>query len=101
MNTRRLADGTVVIEVRGEIDLGNAERLRGALADTATSVRPVRVVVDLMQVTFIDSTGIGALAVGRNTARSVGAAFEVRNPPPFVRQQLRMMGLTEAFGVQG
>jgi anti-anti-sigma regulatory factor len=55
----------------------------------------------MMHVTFVDSTGIGALAAGQNAARSTGATFEVRNPAPFVRQQLRMMGLTDAFGVEG
>lgn len=101
MNTRRLADGTVAIEIRGEIDVVHAEQLRTVLIDTATNVRPVRIVVDLLHVTFVDSSGIGALAAGQNAARSVGAGFVVTNPASFVRQQLRMMGLTDAFGVQG
>jgi anti-anti-sigma factor len=101
LNARRLSDGTVVIEIRGEIDLASAEELRTALIDTVRNLRPVRIAVDMMHVTFVDSTGIGALAAGQNAARSTGATFELRNPPPFVRQQLRMMGLTDAFGVEG
>nr|WP_205862632.1 STAS domain-containing protein [Planosporangium thailandense] len=101
MNQRRLADGTVVIEIRGEIDVAHADQLRSQLVATATAVRPVRIVVDLMHVTFIDSSGIGALAAGQNAARSVGVGFAVTNPAPFVRQQLRMMGLTDTFGVEG
>jgi anti-sigma B factor antagonist len=101
LNTRRLADGAVVIEVRGEVDLASAEHLRATLVDTAISLRPVCIVVDMLHVTFVDSTGIGALAAGQNTARQVGIGFEVRNPAPFVRQQLRMMGLSAAFGVPG
>jgi anti-anti-sigma factor len=100
MNTRRLADGTVAIEIRGEIDVASADQLRSTLIHTATNVRPVRIVVDMLHVTFVDSSGIGALAAGRNAARSVGVGFTVSNPAAFVRQQLRMMGLTEAFGVQ-
>jgi anti-anti-sigma factor len=101
MNTRRLADGTVAIEIRGEIDVASADQLRNTLIHTATNVRPVRIVVDMLHVTFVDSSGIGALAAGQNAARSVGVGFAVSNPAAFVRQQLRMMGLTEAFGVQG
>jgi anti-anti-sigma factor len=101
MNMRRLADGTVAIEIRGEIDVAHADQLRTTLVDTVTNVRPVRIVVDLLHVTFVDSSGIGALAAGQNAARSVGIGFVVTNPATFVRQQLRMMGLTDAFGVQG
>jgi anti-anti-sigma factor len=101
MNMRRLADGAAAIEIRGEIDVAHADQLRMTLVDTATNVRPVRIVVDLLHVTFVDSSGIGALATGQNAARSVGVGFVVTNPAPFVRQQLRMMGLTDAFGVQG
>jgi anti-sigma B factor antagonist len=101
LNKRRLADGTAVIEIRGEIDVASADELRRTLIDTATNTRPVRLVVDMLHVTFVDSTGIGALAAGQNAARSVGVEFAVSNPAPFVRQQLRMMGLSDAFGVQG
>jgi anti-anti-sigma factor len=101
MNTRRLADGAVAIEIRGEIDLASAAQLRSTLINTATNLRPVRIVVDMLHVTFVDSSGIGALAAGQNAARSVGVGFVVTNPTAFVRQQLRIMGLTEAFGVQG
>jgi anti-sigma B factor antagonist len=101
MSTRRLADGTVAIEIRGEIDVEHADQLRTTLISTATHVRPVRIVVDMLHVTFVDSSGIGALAAGQNAARTVGIGFAVSNPAPFVRQQLRMMGLADAFGVQG
>nr|WP_240940065.1 STAS domain-containing protein [Planosporangium flavigriseum] len=101
MNTRRLADGAVAIELRGEIDVSHADELRTKLIGIATNLRPVRIVVDMLHVTFVDSSGIGALAAGQNAARTVGVGFAVTNPASFVRQQLRMMGLTDAFGVQG
>jgi anti-sigma B factor antagonist len=101
MSTRRLADGTVAIEIRGEIDVAHADQLRTTLIHTATNVRPIRIVVDMLHVTFVDSSGIGALAAGQNAASTVGVGFAVSNPATFVRQQLRMMGLTDAFGVQG
>jgi anti-sigma B factor antagonist len=101
INTRRLADGTAAVEIRGEIDVATADQLRATLIDTATNLRPVRIVVDMLHVTFVDSTGIGALAAGQNAARLVGVGFSVSNPTPFVRRQLRVMGLSDAFGVQG
>lgn len=101
VNARRLADGAVVVEIRGEIDVASADQLRTALVDTVANLRPVRIMVDMMHVTFVDSSGIGALAAGQNAARSVGVGFQVVNPAPFVTTQLRMMGLADAFGVTG
>jgi anti-anti-sigma factor len=97
IQTSRLADGTAAIEVRGELDLSICDQLRRVLIDTATRLRPPVIVVDLLHVTFIDSTGIGALAAGHNAARSVGIQFVVRHPTEFVARQLRSVGLYEAL----
>ena len=93
-------DGGVVVEVRGEIDMACADRLRDELVDTVTRLRPARLVVDLLHVTFIDSTGVGALVAGRNAARTVGIRFSVRQPSAFVVTQLRQTGLYDALLVE-
>lgn len=97
IQTSRLADGTAAVEVRGELDISLSDQLRQVLVDAANRLRPPRIVVDLRHVTFIDSTGIGALAAGRNAARSVGVELVVRHPTDFVARQLRSMGLYEAL----
>jgi anti-anti-sigma factor len=93
INTRRTSDGSVIVEIRGEVDVGSADRLCRILVDTAARLRPSRIVVDLLYLTFIDSTGIGALVAGRNQAHTLGVGFTVRNPSPFVTTQLRQTGL--------
>jgi anti-sigma B factor antagonist len=93
INTVRGADGTVVVDVRGEIDLGSADRLRAIITDAATRLRPPRLIIDLLHVTFIDSVGIGSLAAGRNAARAAGIGFTLRHPSAFVTAQLRQTGL--------
>jgi anti-anti-sigma factor len=93
IETHRTSDGSVVVEIRGEIDVSSADRLRRVLVDAATQLRPPGVVVDLLHLTFIDSTGIGALVAGRNAARTVGIGFTLRHPGPFVVDRLRQTGL--------
>ena len=93
-------DGGVVVEVRGEIDVGCADRLNRVLVDTVTQLRPARLIVDLLHVTFIDSTGVGALVGGRNAAQALGIPFTVRQPSSFVVNQLRQTGLYEALAVE-
>lgn len=97
INTVQGPDGGVVVEIRGDIDLACADRLREVLLDIATHLRPTRVVVDLLHVTFIDSTGIGALVAGRTAAHSLGFPFTIRRPSSFVVAQLRQTGLYEAL----
>ena len=97
INTSRSADGSVVVDVRGDIDLQTSSRLRDTLVDTATRLMPTRVVVDLLHVTFIDSTGIGALAAGRNAAHQIGIGFTLRHPSTFVTERLRQTGVYDSL----
>jgi anti-sigma B factor antagonist len=93
VNRRVDPDGTVVIDLRGELDLAVEQALRELLIDTVAELGPRQIVVDLMHVTFVDSTGIGALVAGFRAARAVGTTFTVRHAAPFVLRQLRLTGL--------
>lgn len=100
INILRGSDGGLVVEVRGEIDMANAERLRDLLS-RASRERPTAVIVDLLFVTFIDSVGIGALAAGYNAARQYGVPFLLRQASPFIITQLRQTGLYEVLAGGG
>jgi anti-anti-sigma factor len=97
INVHRRADGAVVTEVRGEIDVQRAAALRAALVDAATSWRPPYLIVDLLYVTLIDSTGIGALVAGHHAIAGVGGSFAVRNASDFIHHQLRVTGLADVL----
>jgi len=93
INTLRGPDGGVVVEVRGEVDVASAQRLRDVLHDVASRLRPTAITVDLLHVTFIDSTGLGALVAGLDAAHDIGAEYQVRNANPRVHGRLAMTGL--------
>jgi anti-anti-sigma factor len=99
MTTRRQADGAIVIDVRGALDAATVGALRESLLSSLHHQRPVRMVVDLTFVTFMDSMGIGTLVAGYHAAREVGTGFVLRNPSEFVHRQLRVTGLAELFGL--
>jgi anti-sigma B factor antagonist len=93
----RLA-GRVIVAPVGDLDMDSAADLRAALID-ALGDGSVQVVVDLAQVGFLDSTGIGALAwlaADRGGGRS---DVVVANARPIVRNALRLMGLNELLTV--
>ena len=58
-------DGATLVSLAGELDLYNAEEVRGALL-AACAGEPEVLVVDLGEVRFIDSTALGVLIEARS-----------------------------------
>ena len=86
----------VVIRLAGELDLYNAEAVRAALAEAASS-SPARVVVDLSDVDFVDSTALGVLIEAR---AKVGVERLVLAAPQFeTRRTLQVSGLDRHIAV--
>jgi anti-sigma B factor antagonist len=59
-------DGAVIVRLVGELDLYNAPEVRTVLLDVCAE-QPERVVVDLREVDFVDSTTLGVLIEARTT----------------------------------
>jgi anti-sigma B factor antagonist len=90
--TTRYHAGTVRVTVRGDVDMTCADRLTGALR-AAARIGPARcLVVDLDRVTFLDSTGIGALVAGRHEATAHRIAYQVINAHGIVARILTISG---------
>ena len=75
----------VVVTPFGEIDRDTAPRLREVLDDAAGRAGAGRIEVDLRHVTFLDSSGIGALLYGHRLAERSGATFIAHGASPMVR----------------
>ena len=54
-------DGDLVIELGGDFDAAGSAGIRPTLEDVATQSNPKHVFMDLRGVTFIDSSGVGAI----------------------------------------
>ena len=83
--------GYVIVTVAGEIDIATAARLRERLSALAAGGLPV--VADLDQVSFIDATGLGALAGAARQAAAHGASLHVVCARPQTRRLFRVTGL--------
>jgi anti-sigma B factor antagonist len=86
-----------VVKLGGELDLYNAGRVRDALSQ-AFDDSPDRVVVDLSEVEFIDSTALGVLIEAR-TKIDNGRAFLLAAPALETRRALEISGLDRHFAV--
>jgi len=80
------------------IDLANAEELRDRLLDCLDRFDDVE--VDLGGVTFIDSTGLGALVRLRTEAATRGKTSALSNLSPATERILQLSGLLELFTIK-
>jgi anti-sigma B factor antagonist len=90
IRTRR-EPGYVVVTVVGEVDIATVARLRERLS--AVAVAGVPLVADLDQVSFIDATGLGALAGAAREAAAQGTSMYVVCARPQTRRLFRVTGL--------
>ncbi len=82
-------EGVRVFALRGELDAATG---RG-LAEQLTGAPGSLVVVDLRQLTFIDSSGLGVLHTARRAAIDDGGSLVVCRPTPLVHRVLEITGL--------
>ncbi|HYY02806.1 MAG TPA: STAS domain-containing protein [Gaiellaceae bacterium] len=90
-------DGACVVRLGGELDLYNADNVREALFD-ACAESPERLVVDLAEVEFIDSTALGVLIEARTKLRNK-RAFLLAAPQLETKRALEISGLDRHFSV--
>jgi anti-sigma B factor antagonist len=85
---------TITVFLRGEVDVLNVDQVRRALSE-ALAAQPRQIVVDLAELSFIDSTGLGSLIFGFQRSRDAAIAFRLARPTVGVRQILVLSGLLE------
>ena len=89
-------DGAVVLSLRGELDLYNAEEVRAELM-RAIAGGPSRIVVDLSGVEFVDSTALGVLIEAR--AKLGPGVLLLAAPQLETRRTLEVSGLDRQLPV--
>lgn len=90
-----LGDGHTLISVSGEIDISTAVRLRD-IALAALDDEPRRIVIDLTDVGFMDSTGLAVLVLMRRKTTARGLSLAVVSNPR-LNTMLRVSGLDQTF----
>jgi anti-sigma B factor antagonist len=88
--TSETLPGAVVVTPSGEIDRDTAPQLREILERAVRQVPGGLVEVEMGDVTFMDSSGIGALLAGHRLGGSIGATVRIRHCTRPVRSVLEM-----------
>ncbi len=81
-----------VVELKGEVDLYTSPQFKDALLQ-AIGEGTARVVVDLSQVRFIDSTGLGVVVGGIKAVTARGGTLDLVCPEGRIRRTFEITGL--------
>ena len=95
--TARVEDDVVQLLLEGELDLSTVHRFRAAAEGHAATQR---FVVDVAAVTFIDSTGLGALVDLATRTRRAGGSVVLAHPDQRILRLLELTALDQVFDVE-
>lgn len=92
--------GLLVVRIRGEIDHHSAVAMRSGIDCEILENRPTRLILDLSEVDFMDSSGLG-LILGRYSAiNNVGGELLVLNPNAGVMKILKLAGAERIIRIE-
>jgi anti-sigma B factor antagonist len=89
-----------VVAVRGDIDLFTAPELKQKLTDAIEGGK-TRIVVDLTQTTFLDSTALGVLIGAVKRLRTRDGALVIINVDQNIAKTFEITGLDQIFTIVG
>jgi anti-sigma B factor antagonist len=94
--TTREADGKTVVAVGGEIDVYTAPKLRDKITELVGQ-GSYHLVVDMQQVEFLDSTGLGVLVGGLKKVRAHSGSLQLVCNQDRLLKIFRITGLAKVF----
>jgi anti-sigma B factor antagonist len=94
---RRDREGVVVLDMNGRITVGDeASRFREVMRELAKTPQP-KVILNLKDVDYIDSTGLGAIVMCATTVRNAGGEVTLVNLNKRTIELLVMTKLSTIF----
>jgi anti-sigma B factor antagonist len=88
---------TRLVVFSGELDLAGVERARAAIAEAEDGVGMI--VLDLSQLTFLDSTGLEVVLRAARRADEAGRRLVVRKPSPYVKRLFELTAIDQSLDI--
>jgi anti-sigma B factor antagonist len=99
LSEENLDDQRHVVAVAGEIDLFTAPELKAMLSEAVEAGR-TRIVVDLTETSFLDSTALGVLIGAVKRLRSRDGVLTIVNTDPNIAKTFEITGLDQIFTIR-
>ena len=93
IDEERLGDGTCLLKLSGELDLGTVPELRERLEGLGAE----RIRLDLSKLDFMDSTGVSLLIGATQEAKNGGPAFELVRPQGEAWRVIELTGIEDVL----
>ena len=91
-------DSSIVIEVSGDVDLDKTDEFRNQVFEAFDKEH--KVVLEMSQVSYIDSSGISVLIESHQKAQELGKEFLIQKPSEPVTSVIEMAKLDTFFVIE-
>jgi len=95
----RRQDKFTIFDVAGDIDFANSPEVRHTVLREIRESRTSRVVMNLSQVRYIDSSGVASLVEGLKASRDLGSRFILFGLSSSAREVLQLSRLIKVFEI--
>ncbi len=99
ITTAKFGTDSYVLSLSGELDIGTSDRFEQEL-DSLLDGGARRLVVDLLGITFLGSTGLGLLTRAAKRTRAIGGECVVVSDDPRVIRVFEITGLDRIFRIE-
>jgi stage II sporulation protein AA (anti-sigma F factor antagonist) len=93
-------DGILEIRLGGEIDHYSAVSIRVALDAEISRLRPKKTVMDLGQIEFMDSSGLGLIMGRYSLMQKLGGTLTLRSPNERIVKIFELAGLGRLIEIE-
>jgi anti-sigma B factor antagonist len=92
-------DKTTILDISGDIDLAHSSELRRVVLIEFREKRTPRVILNLLEVNYIDSSGVASLVEGLKASRDVGSRLILFGLSPIAHEVLQLSKLLTIFEI--
>ena len=92
-------DKATILDLSGDIDFANSPVVRDSVLREIRESHTPRVVVNLSQVRYIDSSGVASLVEGLKASRDLGSRFILFGLSTSAREVLQLSRLIKVFEI--
>jgi anti-sigma B factor antagonist len=92
-------DKTTILDISGDIDLAHSSEVRRIVLIEFREKRTPRVILNLHEVNYIDSSGVASLVEGLKASRDVGSRLILYGLSPIAHEVLQLSKLLTIFEI--
>lgn len=94
------ADGVLLVTLKGEIDHHSAVSIRCALDAEIARLAPQKTILDLSEIEFMDSSGLGLIMGRYSLMQRMGGTLTLKNPNERIVKIFELAGLGRMIRIE-